>query len=110
MTPEEAVHSTYDAYNVRDLSRALANLSPDVDWDDGAGHMLHGKDAVARHWQDQWRTADAHVAIKQLEWARAQLRASVQLTTRKPDGAQAQQTLTNTIELDGQLIRAMRIG
>ena len=49
---DDAVRSTYDAYNARDLPRALANLSADVDWDDGEGNMLHGKDAVARHWAD----------------------------------------------------------
>src|SRR4029450_9597683 len=54
MRREDAIRSTYAAYNARDLLRALANLSADVDWDDGEGNMLHGKDAVARHWADQW--------------------------------------------------------
>jgi hypothetical protein len=109
MKPEDAVRSTYDAYNARDLTGALANLSPDVDWDDGEGHMLHGKEAIAAHWEEQWRTADARVGIKHLKWARAQLCVNVQLDTRRPDGAREQQTLTNTIEFDGELVRAMRI-
>ena len=68
MEREDAVRSTYDAYNARDLPRALAHLSADVEWDDGEGNMLHGKDAVARHWADQWRRADAKVEIEHLAW------------------------------------------
>jgi nuclear transport factor 2 (NTF2) superfamily protein len=107
---EDAVRSTYDAYNARDPTRALANLSADVEWDDGEGNMLHGKDAVARHWADQWRQADAKVEIEHLAWRGDTLRLAVRLDLRKPDGCRGQQPLVNTISFAGDLIRAMRIG
>ena len=109
MKREDAVRSTYDAYNARDLPRALANLSAEVDWDDGEGNMLHGKEAVARHWADQWRRADAKVGIDRLAWRGAELHLAVQLDSRKPDGSRGQQPLANTISFTGNLIRAMRI-
>ena len=109
MKREDSVRSTYDAYNARDLPRALANLSADVDWDDGEGNMLHGKDAVARHWADQWRRADAKVEIERLAWQGEELRLAVRLDGSKPDGSRARQPLANTLSFVGQLIRAMRV-
>ena len=109
MKREDAVRSTYDAYNARDLPRALANLSADVEWDDGEGNMVHGKDAVARHWADQWRQADAKVEIEQLAWQGEELRLAVRLDIRKPDDSRARQSLVNTLSFAGELIRAMRI-
>jgi hypothetical protein len=109
MEREDAVRSTYDAYNARDLPRALAHLSADVDWDDGAGNMLHGKDVVARHWADQWRRADAKVEIEHLTWHGSELRLGVRLDSRSPDGSRGQQRLKNTIAFAGDLILAMRI-
>jgi SnoaL-like domain len=109
MKREDAVRSTYDAYNARDLPRALANLSAEVDWDDGEGNMVHGKDAVARHWADQWRRADAKVEIEHLTWHGSELRLGVRLDSRSPDGSRGQQRLKNTIAFAGDLIFAMRI-
>jgi ketosteroid isomerase-like protein len=109
MKREDVVRSTYDAYNARDLPRALANLSADVEWDDGEGNMLHGKDAVARHWADQWRQADAKVEIEHLVWQGSELRLSVRLDSRAPDGSRGRQRLRNTIAFAGDLILAMRI-
>jgi nuclear transport factor 2 (NTF2) superfamily protein len=109
MKREDAVRSTYDAYNARDLPRALANLSADVEWDDGEGTMLHGKDAVARHWAQQWRQADANVEIEHLAWQGEELRLAVRLDVRKPDGSRAQQPLANTLSFAHELIRAMHI-
>ena len=109
MKREDTVRSTYDAYNARDLPRALANLSADVEWDDGEGNMLHGKDAVARHWAQQWRQADAKVAIEHLAWQGEELRLAVRLDIRKPDGSRGRQRLNNTIAFAGDLILAMCI-
>jgi ketosteroid isomerase-like protein len=109
MEREDAVRSTYDAYNARDLPRALAHLSADVDWDDGAGNMLHGKDGVARHWADQWRQADAKVEIEHLAWLGGDLCLAIRLDVRKPDGSRGQQSLANTISFASDLIRTMHI-
>jgi ketosteroid isomerase-like protein len=109
MKREDAVRSTYDAYNARDLPRALANLSADVEWDDGKGGTLQGKGAVARHWIDQWRLVDAKVEIERLAWQGDVLRLDVRLDVRKPDGSRGQQLLANTISFAGAVIRAMRI-
>ena len=62
----------------------LLNLSADVEWDDGKGTMLHGKDAVARHCADQWRH-DAKVEIEHLAWQGSELRLGCGSTA--PDGS-----------------------
>ena len=110
MKREDAVRSTYDAYNARDLPRALANLSADVDWDDGEGNMLHGKDAVARHWAEQWRQADAKVEIEHLAWQGEELRLS--RPTLCPQVRRQPRTAAvgkHAYRSPARLIRAMRI-
>ena len=109
MKREDTVHAIYDAYNARDLPLALAQLAPDVSWDDGKGNMIEGKDAVAKHWTDQWREADAKVEIERLAWHGAELRLAVLLDVRKADGSRGQSRLLNTLSFSGDLIRSMRI-
>ena len=63
MNEIDTVRRMYDAYNARQMDAALADLHADVEWDGGAEGMLHGKEAVERHWRSQWRDADAKVYI-----------------------------------------------
>src|SRR5947207_614547 len=84
---EDTVPTTYDASNARNLPRALANLSPKVRWDDGDGHMIEGKEAVAKHWTEQWQKADAKIEIERLAWQGSELRVAVRLDVRNADGS-----------------------
>ncbi len=109
MNAIDALRQTYDAYNRRNLAQALANLSPDVDWDDGQGHMLHGPQAVASHWTDEWRTADARVVIQDAAQAGDRIELQITLDTKSEGGERSKKVLGNAIELDNGRILAMRI-
>jgi hypothetical protein len=109
MKREDAVRATYDAYNARNLPLALAHLSTEISWDDGKGNTIEGKDAVAKHWTDQWRQADAKVEIEQLTWHDSALHLAILLDIRKADGSRGQERLANTLSFSGDSIRSMRI-
>ena len=52
----------YDAFNARDIERALAVMHPEVDWPNGMeGGYVHGHGAVREYWTRQWRLIDPHV-------------------------------------------------
>lgn len=52
----------YDAFNARDIERALAAMHPEVDWPNGMeGGYVHGHAAVRDYWTRQWRLIDPHV-------------------------------------------------
>jgi len=57
------LEGTYEAFNARDVDRALSTMHPDVDWPNGMeGGRVHGHDAVREYWTRQWRSIDPHVA------------------------------------------------
>jgi SnoaL-like domain len=109
MTHQETVRAAYDAYNRRDLKAGLARLTPGVRWDDGKGHMVQGLDAVAAHWQEQWRSADARVEIRSIEEKDTSLILSIVLRTQPPGRTVETRELKNHIEFSEGLILSMRI-
>ncbi len=50
----------YLAYNAQDLDRLLALVSEDVDWPDGVGGRILGRQALAAYWTEQWERVRAH--------------------------------------------------
>jgi predicted N-acetyltransferase YhbS len=53
---------TYEAFNARDVDRALSTMHPDVDWPNGMdGGRVRGHDALREYWTRQWRSIDPHV-------------------------------------------------
>ena len=110
MTPEQHVRLTYDAFNRRDESTALAGLAEDVSWDDGKGHMLTSRQEIARHWQEQWREADARIRIDSMQWRGPELTLLATLETKRADGASVSQPIRNTLQFSGGRISSMKIG
>jgi hypothetical protein len=109
MTPEQRVHVTYEAFNQRDESSALAGLTSDVRWDDGEGHMLTDKQSIAGHWRQQWQSADAKILIDSMHWDGSELILLVTLKTKRSDGTRASQTIRNSLQFSGDLISSMEI-
>jgi nuclear transport factor 2 (NTF2) superfamily protein len=61
-TQRDLLVRTYDAFNARDIERALAAMHPEVDWPNGMeGGYLHGRDAVREYWTRQWGMIDPRV-------------------------------------------------
>lgn len=61
-THRDLLTKAYDAFNARDIERALAAMHLEVDWPNGMdGGYVHGHDAVRDYWDRQWRLIDPHV-------------------------------------------------
>ena len=59
---EELLKAAYDAFNARDIERALALMVPDVDWPNGMeGGRVHGHDEVRAYWTRQFGLIDGQV-------------------------------------------------
>jgi uncharacterized protein len=57
-----AIAGAYDAFNARDIDRALGLMHPEVEWPNGMdGGYVHGHDGVRSYWTRQWRLIDPHV-------------------------------------------------
>ena len=110
MSPEQQVRVTYDAFNERDETTALAGLAENVRWDDGEGHMLTSRQSIARHWREQWQKADARILIASMQWSGPELIVEVTLQTRQDGGAPASRMIRNILQFSGSLISSMKIG
>jgi hypothetical protein len=108
MNEIDTVRRMYDAYNARQMDAALAGLHVDVEWDGGSEGMLHGKQAVERHWRSQWQGADAKVYIQMSAWENSSLVLQVTLDTETPHGASKQQ-IQNVITFRDGLVASLRI-
>jgi hypothetical protein len=109
MNQEETVRAAYEAYNRRRLDAGLAQLHPNVRWDDGEGRMLRGREVVARHRETQWRSADARVDIRSIRQDGPILRLAILLKTQAPGQPPQQRELENDIAFLDGLIAVMRI-
>jgi len=59
---EAALLTAYRAFNARDIDRALAVMTDDIDWPNGwEGGRVSGKDAVRAYWTRKWAEIDPHV-------------------------------------------------
>jgi len=58
----ELLTAAYEAFNARDIDRALATMHPDVEWPNGMeGGYMYGREAVRAYWTRQWAMIDPHV-------------------------------------------------
>lgn len=65
-TYRDVLTEAYEAFNARDIERALATMHPEVDWPNGMeGGYVHGHDGVRGYWTRQWRLIDPHGAMVQ---------------------------------------------
>jgi hypothetical protein len=108
MNEIDTVRRMYDAYNARQMDAALADLHADVEWDGGAEGMLHGKEAVERHWRSQWRDVDAKVYIQSSAWKNSSLVLQVRLEVATPRGV-SEQHIQNAITFSDGLVASLRI-
>jgi ketosteroid isomerase-like protein len=65
---EELLKGAYDAFNARDIERALVLMTPDVDWPNGMeGGRVHGHDEVRAYWKRQFGMIDSRVSPLRFE-------------------------------------------
>ena len=59
MDHEQLLSDLYDAFNHRDIERAIAAMRPDVDWPNAwEGGRVVGRDAVRDYWTRQFAEID----------------------------------------------------
>jgi ketosteroid isomerase-like protein len=62
MDHEQLLSDLYDAFNHRDIERAIAAMRPDVDWPNAwEGGRVVGRDAVRDYWTRQFAEIDPSV-------------------------------------------------
>jgi len=85
---EELLRGAYDAFNARDIERALVLMDPDVDWPNGMeGGRVRGHEQVRAYWTRQFGLIDSHVSpegFSMLDDDRVSVR--VHQVVRSPEG------------------------
>ena len=67
-TSELLLRRAYEAFNARDIDRALATMHTDVDWPNGMeGGRLHGHREVRDYWRRQFDLIDSRVEPQRIE-------------------------------------------
>jgi ketosteroid isomerase-like protein len=67
-TNELLLRRAYEAFNARDIEKALSLMHPDVDWPNGMeGGRLHGHREVRDYWWRQFALIDSHVEPLRIE-------------------------------------------
>jgi ketosteroid isomerase-like protein len=108
---EQVIRQAYAAFNRQDANGALTALHPDVEWADGAGRLLQGRDEVRKHWTQQWATSAP--TIEPLSFTHEDdgiVTAEIRLVVRDADGeVMSERSMKNVFVLQGGLITRMQI-
>ena len=109
----DVVAQVYEAVDARDADRLAALLAPDVDWPEPmGGGRLRGRDAVRRHWQDQWAVLDVTMAPRRTRvLPDGRVEVLVEAVIRDADGdLLGGATVLHIHTLAGDLVARMDVG
>jgi nuclear transport factor 2 (NTF2) superfamily protein len=114
MTPfdESTIKSLYEAFNAREIDRALAAMQPDVDWPNGwEGGRVHGREAVRDYWTRQWKVLDPVVTPVGFQADEAgRIAVDVHAVVRDREGKLlADEWIQHVYTIESGLIRSMEI-
>jgi ketosteroid isomerase-like protein len=112
MDATDLLREAYEAFNARDLERALATLHTRVEWPNGMeGGHLHGRHAVGEYWTRQWRLIDPHVEPRRFAAGEAgRIVVDVHQTVRDLSGrVVTDQMVQHVYRVEDGLIRHMEI-
>jgi ketosteroid isomerase-like protein len=85
---EQLLREAYEAFNARDIERAIALMHPDVDWPNGMeGGRELGHDAVWAYWTRQFGLIDSHVEPERFERDGDRIVVDVHQVVRDLEGA-----------------------
>ena len=111
-TERDVLTEAYDAFNARDIERALAVMHPEVEWSNGMeGGYVHGHDGVRSYWSRQWRLIDPHVEPRRFTTNDAGgIVVDVHQVVRDGSGTVVTDRMVQHIYvIEGGLIRSMEI-
>jgi hypothetical protein len=107
-----ALRAAYAAFNARDITAALALMTPDVEWPRAfKGGFVQGHEAVRAYWTEQWAEIDPHVEpVAFLALGAEQIRATVHQVVRNLKGnLVADETVIHDFTMSNNLIRKMEV-
>jgi nuclear transport factor 2 (NTF2) superfamily protein len=65
---EQLLRDTYDAFNTRDIERALTLMHEHVDWPNAfEGGRVRGRERVREYWKRQFESIDPRVLPQRIE-------------------------------------------
>jgi nuclear transport factor 2 (NTF2) superfamily protein len=107
----ELLTTAYEAFNARDIERALATMHPDVEWPNGMeGGYVHGRDGVRAYWTRQWTIIDPHVEPRGFRPDGQRVVVDVHQVVRDRAGAIVTDRMVQHVyDIDSGLIRRMEI-
>jgi len=108
----ELLTAAYDAFNARDIDRALAAMHLDIEWPNGMeGGYVHGREAVRAYWTRQWTLIDPRVEPRRFTTeAEGRIVVDVHQVVRDRGGAVVTDQMVQHVYLiDSGLIRRMEI-
>jgi hypothetical protein len=108
----EPLITAYEAFNTRDIERALATMHRDVQWPNGMeGGWVYGRDAVRTYWTRQWRMIEPRVEPRRFSTDdRGRVVVDVHQVVRDRAGAIVTDRMVQHVyDLEDGLIRRMEI-
>lgn len=108
----DVLTGAYEAFNARDIARALTAMDSEVDWPNGMeGGYVHGHEAVRDYWSRQWNLIDPHVEPRRFTTNdKGHVIVDVHQIIRDRSGRiLADQMVQHVYELEGGLVKRMEI-
>ena len=106
---EALLRRAYDAFNARDIDKALELMHPDVDWPNGMeGGRVQGPAAVRAYWERQFGLIDSRVTPEAFdELGDGRLSVTVHQVVRDVEGSVVSDSeVRHVYELrDGLIVR-----
>jgi SnoaL-like protein len=101
----------YEAFNARDIERALSGMHPDVDWANGMeGGSVYGRSGVRDYWTRQWKMIDPRVDPQRFEGEAGQIVVEVHQVVRDLEGnIKADRMVCHFFLLEDGLVKVFKI-
>jgi len=114
MTFEERVavlQRTYDAFNRRDIDRALSVLDAEVEWPNVLEQkVIHGRQGVLQYWRRQFQLIDSQVTPTDFSQHGDLVIVNVRQVVRDPENNQVrEQAVVHAYTFRGDLILRMQV-
>jgi nuclear transport factor 2 (NTF2) superfamily protein len=83
----ELLRVLYEAFNARDIEKALSGMHPNVVWANGLeGGTIQGRSAVRDYWTRQWQQIDPRVNPQRFEGENDEIVVEVHQVVRDLEG------------------------
>ncbi|MBV9997575.1 MAG: nuclear transport factor 2 family protein [Verrucomicrobia bacterium] len=107
----DLLRALYEAFNRRDIERAVSGLHPDVVWANGLeGGTVQGRGAVYDYWTRQWRQINPRVEPQRFEGENDDVVVEVHQVVRDLEGGLlTDRTVHHRFRFEGGLVKTFDI-